>query len=331
MSNLFEATPCTKVADAIYQVRLPLPFALNHVNCYLLRDDHHRWTIVDTGLHRPESLAGWQAAFAVLAIEPRQVHQIILTHVHPDHFGMAGALQALTGAPILLSPREQESAEIVWRDNLWQSPAMHDYFQMAGVPPELAGRVTEQTDALRQMTLPYPREFQTILPGDTIGMGGRRFQAIHAPGHSDGQLIFYDAADQLLLSGDQVLMKITPNIGLWPNTEADPLGRYLASLQALAQLPVRLALPGHGRSITDWPGRLQELQEHHAARLIRMQEAVGSGATALEVTYGVFETARFTEHEVRFAVAETLAHLEYLVQRGQLLAQQNGVTRYGQI
>jgi glyoxylase-like metal-dependent hydrolase (beta-lactamase superfamily II) len=328
MATSVEQLACTEIADAIYQVRLPLPFALNHVNCYLLREDDGRWTILDTGLHRSESVAAWQAAFAALAIQPDQIRQIVLTHTHPDHFGMAGALQALTGAPILLSSGELDFAQRVWRDDLWHSPAMPPYFQASGIPAALAATVTEQTDTLRQMTMPYPTTFQIINPGATLAMGGRHFQAIHAPGHSDGQLIFYDRADRLMLCGDQVLIKITPNIGLWPSSEADPLGRYLGSLATLAELDVRVALPGHGRTITDWRGRLQELQDHHAARLLKMQEAVGDGATALEVTYQVFATERFTEHEVRFAVAETLAHLEYLVDRTALKRQENGTRRY---
>ena len=112
-------------------------------------------------------------------------------------------------------------------------------------------------------------------------------------------------------------MKITPNIGLWPTTEPNPLGRYLTSLTQLATLPVRVAWPGHGRPITEWPVRLAELQTHHQARLANMR-AAADGASALTVAQRVFNFAKFSDHEVRFAVAETLAHLDYLVLHGEL-------------
>src|SRR5512143_2121603 len=109
-----------EVAPGIFQVRLPLPFALNHVNCYLLEDDEG-WTILDTGLDQPDIRHTWEEALAALAIEPEHVHQIVLTHMHPDHFGLAGYFQALTGAPVYLSPRERELAQMVWVENAWRS------------------------------------------------------------------------------------------------------------------------------------------------------------------------------------------------------------------
>jgi glyoxylase-like metal-dependent hydrolase (beta-lactamase superfamily II) len=314
--ELINAT-CILVAENVWQVRLPLPFALNHVNGYLLQDSAG-WTLLDTGLNRPEVHTVWQAALAELHIEASRIRQIILTHAHPDHFGLAGYFQAVTGAPVYLSPREQAMAELVWRDNLWHSEQMADYYCAAGIPPSISHKVATQTDQLRAMTQPYPQQIRTLLPGASVEMGGRSFQALHAPGHSDGQLLFYDATDRLLLCGDQVLIKITPNIGLWPATEPDPLGRYLGSLHELSKLEVRLALPGHGRTITEWQMRIQELQAHHVLRLEQMQKAVQDGATALEVTYRVFDAAKLNVHDIRFAVAETLAHLEYLVAQGAL-------------
>lgn len=299
------------IAENIYQIRLPLPFALNHVNCYLLREEDG-WTMLDTGLNWPESRHAWQAAFDELQIDDSQLCRIILTHMHPDHFGSAGYWQERTGAPVYMSPREADLARTVWIEDGWRAELSSGFWQRAGVTAALLETVTTTTDRLRQRTMPHPATIAHLLPGTTIAMAGRDWQILHAPGHADGQIIFYDAADQLLLSGDQVLMKITPNIGLWPTTDADPLGRYLHSLATLAELPVRLALPGHGRPITEWAVRLAELQTHHHVRLAKMVDAA-DGASALTVAQRVFDFVKFSEHEVRFAVAETLAHLEYLV------------------
>ena len=316
-----------EVAADLYQIRLPLPFALNHVNCYLLRDDEG-WTILDTGLDQPDVRAAWHEACTTLELEPQQIRQIVLTHMHPDHYGLSGYFQHLTGAPVYLSPRERELAQIVWVEGGWRPELVAEYWRMGGIPNDVRGVISDQTEKLRHMTMPHPQEVLTIAPGDTIRMGGRNFLAIHAPGHSDGQLIFYDAADELMLCGDQVLKSITPNIGLWPSTEADPLGRYLDSLECLAGLKVRLALPGHGSLITEWQARIASLQEHHRARLEQTRRAVEGGATALEVSRRLFNFGTLSEHELRFAVAEAMAHLDYLARRDVISFSDNGARHY---
>jgi glyoxylase-like metal-dependent hydrolase (beta-lactamase superfamily II) len=252
----------------------------------------------------------------------------VLTHMHPDHFGLAGYFQHLTGAPVYLSPRERDLAHTVWVENGWQPEQVAEYWRMGGIPQEVRGVIAHHTERLRQMTMPHPHEITLLCPGDIVEMGGRQFRAIHAPGHSDGQLVFWDASDGLMLCGDQVLKSITPNIGLWPSTEADPLGRYLDSLRALAALPVRLALPGHGSPITEWQARIAQLEAHHAQRLDATLHAVQGGATALDVTRRLFDFEALTEHEVRFAVAEAMAHLDYLTQRGAIEFSDNGARHY---
>jgi len=309
---------CEEVAAAIYRVRLPLPFALNHVNCYLLRDDDG-WTILDAGLNRAEIYAGWQAAFAELGIPPTAIRRIIVTHMHPDHIGLAGRLQQETGATVFLSPIEWEIAQATWAPNPQRAAIVAAYLHQVGAPATVSALVEEQEEKLRRMTQPLPVDVHLLSLGERITLAGRRWEILHAPGHAEGQLIFYTPAERLLLCGDHVLQRITPNIGYWPTSRPNPLGRYLASLQSLLTLDVALALPGHHGAITDWPGRLQELLAHHAARLDVAFDAAAEGATALEASYRIFNFSRFSPHEVRFAVAEALAHLEYLAELGRLV------------
>jgi glyoxylase-like metal-dependent hydrolase (beta-lactamase superfamily II) len=312
MSN---TEPATAVAEGIYQVRIPLPFALNIVNCYLLRDGDG-WAVVDTGLNTPPAQDAWKAAFTFLNITPEQITRLILTHAHPDHYGMVGWFQSLCSKDAVptafMSEVEWHWSRIIWRRIEPTQQAFDAYLTACGMPIEMVETVAHSMDSTYEKTFPHPIAEEILEAGNTLQIGDRQFQIIHAPGHSDGQLIFYDPDEKLLLSGDHVLMKITPNIGQWPDTKLDPLGQFLRSLKALRELDVRLALPGHKALITDWPGRVEELLAHHEIRLNNTLVAVKGESTVYDASLKVFNSGAFSSHEWRFAMAETLAHLEYL-------------------
>ncbi len=321
-----------KIEDDIFQLRLPLPFALNHVQCYLLRGDDG-WTIVDTGLNTSAARTGWQETFAALHIAPGDVKQIIITHCHPDHYGLAGWLQeqcraAGTAPPVFMSSRGITFAEQVWQRYESQIEQMEADFHHCGMTPRQAATVANEVSVVASRTSPHPEYIHPLQAGATIQMGNRQFEMIHTPGHADGQIIFYDAADQLLLCGDHVLNDITPHIGRWPNGDPDPLGRYLTSLRQLSGLAVRLALPGHKTLITRWQERLDELLRHHELRLQHTLNAVGHGATVFEVGQKVFGLENLNVHNLRFAIAETLAHLDLLIIQDRISCRENGVWRY---
>ncbi len=325
--------PVKEIAPSIYQVLLPLPFALRIVNCYLIRDTEG-WTIIDTGLHIPEGPQTWLQAFNDLNIRPGTLQRIILTHYHPDHYGLSGWLQSWHAEqgypppPVFISAIDGEQARIIFQSDGRQVSVLMDFFRRCGMPEDLAQLLTEDIQKLHRLLQPPPDRFHILSPGETLAVGDYRFHIIHTPGHSDGHLVFWDEASRILLCGDHVLQHITPNISQWPTTAANPLGRYIASLKQLESLPVQKALPGHGPIITDWQGRLQELQHHHEERLAHMYDAVQPSASVYDVATQVFDFPSLSYHEMRFAIAETRAHLEHLVHLGELALSENGVWRY---
>ncbi len=320
-----------EVVQGIYQIQLPLPFPLKIVHAYALRDGDG-WTIVDTGLNYPPAQQAWEQAFAEFSIDPRRIQRIVLTHAHPDHYGMAGWLAGLSGAPVLLSPVERAFVRATWLAAGVEQQAIANMFRRYGVPSDLLTVVDQDIAALRLMVQPPPLTMVDLMAGSDIVIGARRFHIISVPGHSDGQLALYCPEDRLLLCGDAVLMKITPNIGLWPWGDSNPLATYLATLGQLAELWVDRALPGHGPIITTFYARIQELKDHHQLRLLATEQAAGAGTDAFTVCQQIFPTQELTSHQLRFAMAETLAHLEYLVANGRLVRWQDAATiRYGKL
>src|SRR5262249_21529420 len=230
---------------------------------------------------------------------------------------MAGWLAEQGGALVHLAPLEQTFAQAVWHEGAATEQAVAEFFRAHGMPADLAEQVRQSMAATRAMTSPWPAA-TTIEPGARIQIGDRSFQAIATPGHSDGHLVFYCAEERLLLCGDAVLIKITPNVSLWPHGRPDPLADFLGSLDILAALRVDLALPGHGPLIRAFGERLAELRSHHHQRLEIIEQAAGCGTNAFAVCTAVFPTTALSPHQLRFAMAETLAHLEYLTGLGRL-------------
>lgn len=322
MTALPDTPPIDAVARGVLRLRVPVPFGrLGDVNAYLLQDEDG-WTVVDTGLNTPTARAVWKAGLSIAGIAFGAVQRIVLTHSHPDHIGLAGWVQeqvAAAGgaAPVLLTDRERELARY-WAAAGASDAPLKRLLRRCGVPARLLDDVTSGLDRLRAATQPHPTDVHPLAVDAPLTVGRRRFRVVPTPGHSDGHAALYDADDRLLLVGDHVLPHITPTISRWPSTAPNPLGRYLASLRALEALDVRRALPGHGGVIDDWTGRLQALRAHHAERLAAMEDAVGAGATVYAVAQRAFALDTLDASETRFAVAETLAHLDALVATGRL-------------
>jgi glyoxylase-like metal-dependent hydrolase (beta-lactamase superfamily II) len=293
-----------ELAGGIRRVTLSLPTRPGHVHAYLLPGDDG-WTVVDTGVGLPDAKETWAAE---LERAGGRVARVFVTHFHPDHVGAAADLHELTGAPVHQGALDYAQCELVWGNPLW-SERLLDWFQLHGAPPAVTGELVGQSSVYRPF-IRYQRD--PVLMEDGEHLDG--WELIPAAGHADGQLCL--SKDGILVAADHLLDRITPTVGLWPASRPDPLGDYLAALDRTIELAPDLALPGHGEPIGDPVGRARELQEHHRRRLEETAAALtAEPKTGYELSYVLFG-ADLAPAGRRFAIAETLSHLERLVHAG---------------
>ncbi|MGB9802634.1 MBL fold metallo-hydrolase [Desulfofundulus sp.] len=300
----------------IYKVKLPLPFKLDHVNCYAVKG-RQGWVIVDSGLNYEPTRRAWLDFMDSQGFKPRDITGIYVTHYHPDHYGAAGWLQQISGAPVYMSSIEASLVERIWRRNDQDKKIIAGMFRENGMPGDLINRMLAGLDEMRSMVDPQPR-VTPISNGGEVLLGDYRYRVVLTPGHSDGHVCFYQEQSGLLLSGDHLLPKISSNISLWPYAHPDPLHNFLTSLEESHRLNASLVLPAHGDCFSNLRERVGELQAHHRERLNLMKRIASRGASAYQVCREVFGD-RLSFHELRFAMTETLAHLVYLEKRGELL------------
>jgi glyoxylase-like metal-dependent hydrolase (beta-lactamase superfamily II) len=290
-----------ELAGGIRRVTLPLPTRPGHVHSYLLPGDEG-WTVVDTGLGLPDARDRWARELEGL---PGRVRRIVVTHFHPDHVGAARDLAELTGAPVAQGRLDYEQCELVWGGADW-APVLVDWFRRHGVPDDVVAELIEQGSLYRPF-IRFQPEPELLDPGDAVD----GWDVVAAPGHADGQVMLL--RDGVLVAADHVLDPISPTVGLWPRSRPDPLGDYVGALAAVVELGPTVALPGHGEPIADPVGRARQLIAHHDERLGATAAALGDEPlSGYEVSFPLFgddlkPAAR------RFAVAETLSHLERLV------------------
>jgi glyoxylase-like metal-dependent hydrolase (beta-lactamase superfamily II) len=316
-----ELTPSIIELDAGWlQVKVPLPYSLKWVNSYLLPEEKG-WTLIDPGLKSDDTIAFWLETMAVCQINWSQIQKIVITHHHPDHYGLAGWFQQQSGAPVYLSQVALDHAVRLWGEDEVFSDELTEAFIQHGMALELLGDMNEHMRGFRERVSPQPADLRILDPNQIFRMGGLDWEMITGEGHAPGHISFYHQESGRILCGDQVLPDISPNIGWMPGGDPDPLGSFLVSLREMLQLEVKMAYPGHRNPFSPFKQRIEELLEHHEQRLLKMTELLGDGErSAFEVCELLFSARlRSQSHQLRFALAETIAHLVQLEKRGGIV------------
>lgn len=316
----------SEAAPGVWGLRLPLPFQLNHINVWLLADrlddGSPAWTLVDTGVSSSLTRGLWETvAKDFLGAAP--VRRVIVTHFHPDHIGLADWMCRRFNAPLYMTRTEWLLARMLCLDNSEEiAEAGRLFYGAMGLEAPVLAALTARGNAYARGVPAVPAAFERLADGDRLRIGDRVWTVVTSGGHSPEHACFHsaDSDGSVLIAGDMVLPRISPNVSVWPAEPfADPLAEFLNGLGRLRELPAdTTVLPSHGPVFRDLRGRIDELLRHHEERLAEAErDCAQGGRTVAEITRAMFPRTLDT-HQMSFATGEALAHLNHLVSLGRL-------------
>jgi glyoxylase-like metal-dependent hydrolase (beta-lactamase superfamily II) len=326
-----------EVAPSIRWLRMGLPFALDHINLWLLRDEdadgRAGWAIVDCGIANDATRAAWDQVFAS-GLDGLPVLRVIVTHMHPDHIGLADWLCQRHGCRLWISATDWNAARLASQSTTsFGGENAARFFASHGlVDPAALNAVRERRNYYASMVPSVPGAYRRLMDGQTLRIGNHDWQAISGYGHAPEHMALHSASLGVLISGDMVLPRISTNVSVIDlEPEADPLPLYLQSIRRFLALPVdTLVLPSHGKPFTGLHTRIHQLDTHHDERLadalIACREQPMSAAALLPVLF----RRSLDLHQTTFAMGESLAHLHALQSRGDVraLCGEDGVWRF---
>ena len=324
------------VAPGVRWVRMGLPFALDHINLWLLRDEldgRAGWTIVDCGIANDPTRAAWEQVFAS-HLDGLPVLRVIVTHMHPDHIGLAQWLTDKWQCRLWVSATDYNAARLATQSTTgYGGEAAAAHFARHGLAdPESIAKVKARSNYYASMVPGVPASFRRLLDGQPVRIGSHDWRCIAGYGHAPEHISLYCDALHVLISGDMVLPRISTNVSVIDvEPEADPLSLYLESIGRLRALPAdTLVLPAHGRPFTGLHTRIDQLQQHHDERFAEVMRACAEApCSAADVLPVLFKRA-LDLHQTTFAMGEAIAHLHALWYAGQLRRTQDaqGVYRF---
>ena len=307
-----------EVASGVFWLRMPLPFALNHINLWLLADGDG-WTIIDSGYGVDETKILWETVFSgVLARRP--IGRLIVTHFHPDHVGCANWLAERWGCEVWMTETEFLAAHAA-RDGTAgnRTDRMLDHFRRQGLGAAGLSSLAARGNRYRRGVPALPHQFRRIVEGDEIVINDKAWRVIVGRGHAPEHAMLHSVDLGVLISGDQVLPRITTNVGVWPNQpNGNPLQLFLDSMPKLDALAGdTLVLPSHDRVFYGLHERLAQLRAHHSARLADIEAACVKPQSAASLLPLLFKRD-LDAHQLAFALGEATAHLHLLMYAGRL-------------
>ncbi len=326
----------TQIIPGVYEILVPIPNnPLGNTNCYLLegKDGH---ILIDTGWDSIQAMHSLESELRQAGVDFSHLRQIIVTHAHFDHYGLVGRIRQLSHAKVYLHRRDEEvfrTRYAVTEDFMRRS---EEWFHLNGAPRREFSIGRFMFGGQRTASVHRP---DVELEGDeTISNGDFDLKVIWTPGHSPGHICLYDAAHRLFFAGDHILPVITPNIGLPPHSDGNPLGDFIASLMRVRDLPADKVLPAHENVFNNLPKRVDEILHHHEVRNREILAALAAGPmTAYELSghvtwmpeLGGVKFSNLMPGDQRAAMSETLAHLRFMeVDKRVRTATREGVIYY---
>jgi glyoxylase-like metal-dependent hydrolase (beta-lactamase superfamily II) len=310
-----------EVAPGVLWVRMPLPFALRWINLWLL-ENGDGWTVVDTGVATDESRHHWQAVFDSARLGGKPVTGVIVTHMHPDHVGLASWITRQFGCPLWMSRLEYITCRMLLADTGRQAPEEGvSFYRSAGwdEPALLAYR--ERFGGFGRLVAPLPDAYRRLTAGDRLEIGDRQWHLLGGNGHSPEHICLWCPELKLCISGDQILPRISSNVSVFPTEPAaDPLSDWLESCARLkGQLAADvLVLPAHNEPFTGVHHRLQELMDGHERSLDQVERQLREGPRRAVDLFPALFPRQISGELLGFATGESLAHLNCLIHRGRV-------------
>ncbi len=308
-----------QVAPGIYWLRMPLPFALGHINLWLLKSGDG-WTIVDTGVNTEESAKVWNQTFSSV-MDNQPVDRVVVTHLHPDHAGCAGWLCARTGATLMMTREEYMLCQLLLTDiGRPESDAGKVFYTAAGFAADSLHHYEKIFGFFTRLVSPLPESYQRLSAHDEIVIGEHCWKVIVGRGHSPEHACLYCDEQNLLISGDQLLPTISSNVSVYPGEPAaNPLLDWLTSLAELKDaVPENvLVLPAHGEPFRGTHERLDELILEHRDRLDELEAYCRQPRRATDV-FSILFKREIVAGNLVMATGEAIAHLNYLVAQGRV-------------
>jgi glyoxylase-like metal-dependent hydrolase (beta-lactamase superfamily II) len=317
-----------EVAPGVHWLSMPLPFALDHINLWLVSDGDG-WTIVDTGIGDERTRALWEQ----LLERFKRVRRVVLTHYHPDHAGNAEWLCTRFGVELWTTQGEYLTAHAVRASAAgYTTEAVLKVFQRNGLDAAKHAAMSGRGNRYAQLVPGFPHSYRRIIDGDVVKIGQHDWRAIVGHGHAPEHLSLYCEALNVLIAGDMLLSTISTNVSVWSiDPEGDPLRLFLDSIARYRELPADvLVLPSHGKPFRGAHERVAQLEKHHQERFAELLEALAGGPRSAAELLGVLFRRPLDAHQTFFAMGEAIAHLHYLYYAGRATRAvgADGVMRY---